>query len=57
MKIEVDLVLPMQPNYLKTVTGQTVDVSDLNDEQLQEIGKQWTVQLIQHARDRRDKPE
>ena len=60
MKIEIELDLPSVPNYIMINDNKAyprtgnerpkVAISDLSDEQLREIGRLWTIALIQRAR-------
>ena len=52
-RIESFLRLPMLPNYLINEGGQRVDVGNLTEEQLREIGDAWLKALILHAQKRR----
>ncbi len=61
MKIELKLKTPMTPNfiYIEMPPGQrqdgfkegpSISISDLSNEQLEEIGNEWTRELIEKAR-------
>lgn len=56
--IKKKLQLPRLPNFLR-VEGMegTVDVAELDDETIMELGKEWTMSLIQHAANRRKNQE
>lgn len=46
--------LPSLPNYLRFEQGEdSIDIADLPDATLQEIGKAWTVALVEMAEERR----
>lgn len=47
------LLLPTLPNYLRTTTDETLDVGDLTEQQVREIGAQWTDALIRKSRNRK----
>lgn len=52
--------LPKPPNYLRfrgltTGTEYTIPIETLTEEQLRELGAEFTVQLVEHARKRREK--
>jgi hypothetical protein len=47
------LLLPTLPNYLRTPIDEAVDVGDLSEEQIREIGAKWTEALARKSRDRR----
>jgi len=54
VKTQMEIVLPMRPNFIRTPHKDvSVPVADLTDDQLREIGKEWTEALIQKARQRR----
>ena len=53
MKISLDLEIPMVPNYIRVKLPNneytTISIAELTPEQLHEIGKQWTVTLVEAA--------
>lgn len=52
--------MPIHPNYIRSVIGGKeimIDVADVTDENLLEIGEQWKQALIEHARERRKNNE
>ena len=59
MQKNIEMELPSLPNFIRakeTMKGQersVIDVADFSDEELREIGKEWTEALIEHARERR----
>ncbi len=54
MKKEIEISLPSIPNFLKV--GEVVlDISDFSDDELQQIGKEWTEKMIKLAHDRRNR--
>jgi hypothetical protein len=52
VKTERVFRLPMLPNYLVTPEGQSEPIQSLTQEQLEEIGRQWTKALMAKARDK-----
>lgn len=57
-KIEVTIEAPETPLFLRNlVKGRDkailIPIQDLTDEELAEIGKEWTARLIKKARKRR----
>ena len=44
--------LPTLPNFLLSDTGVSAGIESFTEEQLREVGKQWTEALVQKARDR-----
>lgn len=53
VKTERTLLLPTLPNFLRTPNEQTVDVGELTEEQVREIGAKWTEELVRKSRARR----
>jgi hypothetical protein len=62
--IQLDLVTPSVPNFVvvrglvgggdvHSVQAPQIDVADLDDDKLRELGKLWTIELIQNAARRR----
>lgn len=51
----VELRLPSLPNFLlsKEKNPKTFDIGEFTDDQLRVIGTQWTMGLIEKARERR----
>lgn len=43
------LRLPMIPSFIRDSQDNAISLADLSDEQLVEIGKQWTQALIHKA--------
>lgn len=52
-RIEVDVELPSLPNFVK-VGGNSIDIADVSEETLRQIGAEWTEALVANARLRRD---
>lgn len=51
MKIEQEVEIPMTPNFIKV--GDThKPITDFTDDQLREIGKEWTEALVKKSRTR-----
>ena len=46
------LLLPSLPNFMRTPDDESIDVGELSEEQLREIGSRWTEALVRKARDR-----
>lgn len=53
IKTERTLLLPTLPNFLRTEDGYVVPIESLTEDQLREIGQQWTDALMGKARDRK----
>jgi len=57
--------LPTMPNFLKVsetfgengIKDHTVSVIEFTDQQLREIGKNWTEALVEHAKEKREKSQ
>jgi hypothetical protein len=60
IQVKVRLLLPKPPNFLRidgldhTKAESAYDVKHLTEQQIREIGAQWTAQLIEHARKRKE---
>jgi len=52
IKTERTLLLPTLPNFLRTEGDEAVPIESLTQEQLREIGQQWTDALLRKARDK-----
>ena len=52
MKKEIKVEIPMTPNYIK-VGDVVVSVEDFTEAELSEIGKEWTMALIEKANKKR----
>lgn len=53
VKTERTVLLPTLPNFLRTPGDQAVDVGELTEEQIREVGAKWTEALVRKSRDRR----
>ena len=57
MEAKLKIKLPSLPNYLSIESSYTnnanIDVKDLSDDDLKNLGKEWTEALLKHARERR----
>ena len=51
MKKELTVHLPIVPNFIKVGT-EDVPVADFTEAELKEIGKEWTVKLLEKAKNR-----
>ena len=47
-----ELTIPSIPNFIRTADGEPVPIEDLTDDQLREIGRQWTDSLLVKSRHR-----
>lgn len=52
IQISQEFRLPILPGYIVTTDGVSIAVETFSEEQLREIGKQWTEALVKKARDR-----
>jgi hypothetical protein len=63
MEAKIKLELPTLPNYLRTASIKlptekgAVDVSELTEAELRQLGAEWTEALIKHADERRNNAE
>lgn len=51
--VKAIIALPTMPNFFRIDGGGTIDVADVSDDGLREIGAVWTEALVEHANDRR----
>lgn len=55
VRLERRLKMPTLPNFIRdAATDEPVDIADLTEDQLREIGKAWTDALVRKARERVD---
>jgi hypothetical protein len=45
--------LPSLPNFIRDADDKAISIVDLSEEQLREIGKQWTDALVRKAASKR----
>ncbi len=45
--------IPTVPNFLMMSDGQRLSIAAVTEEGLKEIGKEWTLALVNKARDKR----
>ena len=59
LSLKAKVKVPMVPNFLRmsSLFYQSVDVANCTDEELEELGKWWTKELINNATKRRKKNE
>jgi hypothetical protein len=61
LKVQADIQLPTLPNYVRLVglsdAAAGLDVADLTDASLMEIGAAWSRALLEHAKNRRAERE
>ncbi len=55
MKVEIEVTIPMVPNFIK-VGSENRDIKDFTDDQLRAIAKEWTDNLLSNAAKRRIEP-
>ncbi len=54
MKLTLDFTVPRVPNFIRTrFEDGYVAIERLTDDELREVGKEWTEALIEHAKKRR----
>jgi hypothetical protein len=53
VKTELALLLPSIPNFIRTPDNDCIDVGDLTELQVREIGAKWTDALWRKARERK----
>lgn len=55
MEKKIKFKLPMLPNFVMAEGNSqySTDIKDFTDEELKQIGKEWTEALLAHAQKRR----
>ena len=51
--VKAEIEIPMTPNFLKCADGITIPIEAVDEEGLKQIGTQWTLDLINKAREKR----
>lgn len=57
IRVTVNVECPKVPNYLRLKSDVAIDIKEFTDDQLREIGQQWTMQLIKAAHERQKASE
>lgn len=58
MEIKVEVKIPSVPNFFRIGDGlESIPVQDFTDDQLRQIGAEWTEKLIEAAHNKRHTPE
>lgn len=50
LRLEVHLLVPTTPNFLRTADDQTISVSDIPVKDLRKVAKAWTDELIKKGK-------
>ena len=53
LKVRIQVKVPSVPNFILTEDGRSIDIKDLPDSTIREIGRRWTDKLLDHAWKRR----
>lgn len=54
VKTEMEILLPLLPNFVRTSHKDVaIPLADLTEEQVRDIGKQWTDALVEKFRKKR----
>jgi len=51
LKVMAEVQLPRVPNYLLMGDGKVLPVSAVSEQDLRELGRQWTEQLVARAQE------
>lgn len=54
ININAHVKIPRVPNFISLKNGEKVPISAIKEDYLQEIGKEWTANLITRAREMKD---
>lgn len=57
IKVTVAVECPRVPNFLKMGREVAIDIKEFSDDELREIGRQWTIELLKAAHQRRKNAE
>lgn len=57
IKVTVNVECPKVPNFLKMGREVAIDIKEFSDDELREIGQQWTIELLRTAHQRRKNAE
>lgn len=52
--IEIDIDLPILPNFLRTTDGKSFPIYMATEETLRAVGQEWTDALVALAKQRKD---
>jgi hypothetical protein len=48
--LEVKIEVPLTPSYLRYGDRKTLHISEFSEEELKQIGKEWTAELIRRSK-------
>ena len=46
LKIQINILVPSTPNYLRDTNGQVIKIEDIPQKDLRKIAKLWTEEFI-----------
>lgn len=53
VQIKAKMLTPLTPNFIRLSNGSSVSIADLSEKCLKQIGKDWTIKLIENANKKR----
>lgn len=56
MQKSIEIKTPRVPNFILT-DYKPIPIENFTEEELREIGKDWTEELVRHAKHRKEHPE
>lgn len=56
MQKSIQINIPKPPNFIST-DYKTIPIENFTDDELRDIGKEWTENLVKNAQDRRNHPK
>lgn len=56
MQKSIQIEIPRPPNFIRT-DYKTIPIENFTDEELRDIGKEWTDNLIKNAHQRKKSPK
>lgn len=59
IRVIATIVVPRTPSFLRFEDQEmhSIPIEDVNDEELAEIGRLWTLDLIERAQEMRNRPD
>ena len=58
IQVTASIIVPRTPGFfrLEEQESATIPIEDVSDDELREIGRLWTEELVEHAQQRRAAP-
>lgn len=58
LRVTASIVVPRTPSFLRFEDQEmaSIAIEDVSDEDLKKVGREWTKDLLERARERRNRP-